>query len=216
MFLSLIRGPSTSADVRWICPSSQKYCFVGVWNPVCVIYIKTPPSSHASILRDMIIRTCCLHHRLCTSMVLQIRTSAAATGCCCCCSVCCCCPVCCCWPCHDRTLGRVETRYKWSHLSHFLLFFFAPLHPTRLLSCLVRAPRAQDGLFPPPYLPLEFQKSNAYHPIILCRTGSRQLYIFFFFFFFFSTLSLSSFWTSRGHRCDPFSSPVLAFNFYRA
>ena len=39
---------------------------------------------------------------------------------------------------------------------------------------------------------------------------------FFFFFFFFSTLSLSSFWTSRGHRCHPFSSPVLAFNFYRA
>ena len=37
-----------------------------------------------------------------------------------------------------------------------------------------------------------------------------------FFFFFFSTLSLSSFWTSRGHRCHPFSSPVLAFNFYRA
>ena len=41
--------------------------------------------------------------------------------------------------------------------------------------------------------------------------------IFFFFFFFInSTLSLSSFWTSRGHRCHPFSSPVLAFNFYRA
>ena len=38
----------------------------------------------------------------------------------------------------------------------------------------------------------------------------------FFFFFFFCTLSLSSFWTSRGHRCHPFSSPVLAFNFYRA
>ena len=35
----------------------------------------------------------------------------------------------------------------------------------------------------------------------------------FFFFFFFSTLSLSSFWTSRGHMCHPFSSPVLAFNF---
>ena len=38
----------------------------------------------------------------------------------------------------------------------------------------------------------------------------------FFFFFFFCTLSLSSFWTSRGHRCRPFSPPVLAFNFYRA
>ena len=36
---------------------------------------------------------------------------------------------------------------------------------------------------------------------------------FFFvdiFFFFFLTLSLSSFWTSRGHRCRPFFPPVLA------
>ena len=31
--------------------------------------------------------------------------------------------------------------------------------------------------------------------------------------FFFLTLLLSSFWTSRGHRCRPFSPPVLAFNF---
>ena len=30
------------------------------------------------------------------------------------------------------------------------------------------------------------------------------------------TLLLSSFWTSRGHRCRPFSPPALAFNFYRA
>ena len=36
------------------------------------------------------------------------------------------------------------------------------------------------------------------------------------FFFFFLTLSLSSFWTSRGHGCRPFSLPVLAFNFHRA
>ena len=35
-------------------------------------------------------------------------------------------------------------------------------------------------------------------------------------FFFFLTLLLSSSWTSRGHRCRPFSPPVLAFNFYRA
>ena len=35
-------------------------------------------------------------------------------------------------------------------------------------------------------------------------------------FFSFLTLLLSSFWTSRGHRCRPFSPPVLAFNFYRA
>ena len=39
---------------------------------------------------------------------------------------------------------------------------------------------------------------------------------FFSFSFFFRTLLLSSFWTSRGHRCRPFSPPVLAFNFYRA
>ena len=39
----------------------------------------------------------------------------------------------------------------------------------------------------------------------------------FFFLFFFCTLSFSSFWTSRRHRFHPFSSPVLAFNFfYRA
>ena len=31
--------------------------------------------------------------------------------------------------------------------------------------------------------------------------------------FFFLTLLLSSFWTSRGHRCRPFFPPVLAFNF---
>ena len=34
--------------------------------------------------------------------------------------------------------------------------------------------------------------------------------------FFFRTLVLSSFWTSRGHRCRPFSPQVLAFNFYSA
>ena len=32
--------------------------------------------------------------------------------------------------------------------------------------------------------------------------------------FFFLTLSLSGFWTSRGHKCCPFTSPVLAFHFY--
>ena len=37
-----------------------------------------------------------------------------------------------------------------------------------------------------------------------------------FFFFFFHTHLLSSFRTSRGHRCRPFFPPVLAFNFYRA
>ena len=37
------------------------------------------------------------------------------------------------------------------------------------------------------------------------------------YIYFFLTLVLSSFWTSRGHRCRPFSPPILlAFNFYRA
>ena len=35
------------------------------------------------------------------------------------------------------------------------------------------------------------------------------------FFFLLHTHLLSSFWTSRGHRCRPFSPPVLALNFYR-
>ena len=30
------------------------------------------------------------------------------------------------------------------------------------------------------------------------------------------TFLLSSFWTSRGHRCRSFFPPVLVFNFYRA
>ena len=37
-----------------------------------------------------------------------------------------------------------------------------------------------------------------------------------FFFLSFSHILLASFWTSRGHRCRPFSPPVLAFIFYRA
>ena len=39
------------------------------------------------------------------------------------------------------------------------------------------------------------------------------IYIYIYFFF---TLLLSSFWTSHGHRCRPFSPPVLAFRFHRA
>ena len=42
------------------------------------------------------------------------------------------------------------------------------------------------------------------------------LLVLSFFFFFSLTLLLSSFWTSRGHRCRSFSPPVLAFDFYRA
>ena len=37
-----------------------------------------------------------------------------------------------------------------------------------------------------------------------------------FLFLCFSPYLLSSFWTSRGHRCRPSSPPVLAFSFYRA
>ena len=36
------------------------------------------------------------------------------------------------------------------------------------------------------------------------------------FSFFFRTLLLSSFWTSRGHRCRPFFPPVLAFHVFIA
>ena len=42
-----------------------------------------------------------------------------------------------------------------------------------------------------------------------CRTTD-------YIFFSPRALLLSSFWTSRGHRCRPFSPPVLAFNCYRA
>ena len=43
-------------------------------------------------------------------------------------------------------------------------------------------------------------------------TISRYIYIYIFFL----TLLLSSFWTSRGHRCRPFFPPVLAFIFFIA
>ena len=45
---------------------------------------------------------------------------------------------------------------------------------------------------------------------------SSEMQSLFFFLFVVYTLLLSSFWTSRGHRCRPFSPHVLAFNFYRA
>ena len=41
-------------------------------------------------------------------------------------------------------------------------------------------------------------------------------FFFFFFFLFFCTLSLSRVWTSRGLRCHPFSSPVLASSIFIA
>ena len=37
-----------------------------------------------------------------------------------------------------------------------------------------------------------------------------------FYFHFLHTQLFSSFLTSRGHKCRPFSPPVLAFNFHRA
>ena len=46
--------------------------------------------------------------------------------------------------------------------------------------------------------------------------GGTMYLVPFLFFFFFLTLLLSSFWTSRVHRCRPFSPPVLAITFYRA
>ena len=70
-------------------------------------------------------------------------------------------------------------------------------------------------------LPPETCKSEIGSQPTMCQvhTGAhiRLLRLFYFIYLFiFSTLSLSSFWTSRGHRCHLFSSPVLAFNFYRA
>ena len=50
------------------------------------------------------------------------------------------------------------------------------------------------------------------------RTAADVLHPFFLllFFLFSITLLLSSFWTSRGNRCRPFSPPLLVFEPYRA
>ena len=50
----------------------------------------------------------------------------------------------------------------------------------------------------------------------ISRSLNQLMSVVFCFLFFFRTSLPSSFWTSRGHRCRPFSPPVLAFNFYRA
>ena len=47
------------------------------------------------------------------------------------------------------------------------------------------------------------------------RSTSSVVAFTFFFFFLFLTLLHSNFSTRRGHRCRPFSPPVLAFDFYR-
>ena len=52
-------------------------------------------------------------------------------------------------------------------------------------------------------------------PGVCCLAGY-MVHLLLLLLLLLCTLSLSSFWTSRGHRCRPFSSPVLAFNFYRA
>ena len=43
-----------------------------------------------------------------------------------------------------------------------------------------------------------------------------MIYFYFLCFIFSSYFYLSSFWTSRGHRCRSFSPPVPAFSFYGA
>ena len=63
--------------------------------------------------------------------------------------------------------------------------------------------------------------SSGKHRLCICdstkrRNEKRAILVRSFFFFFSRTLLLSSFWTSRGHRCRPFFPPVLAFNFHRA
>ena len=54
------------------------------------------------------------------------------------------------------------------------------------------------------------------HAPLARRTDWVALYTYIYIYYFSHTLLLSSFWTSRGHRCRPFSPPVLAFNSYPA
>ena len=61
--------------------------------------------------------------------------------------------------------------------------------------------------------PARSRKASADHSSATTQS-SRQRVIFFFFLFF--SLVLSSFWTSCGLRCRPFSPPLRAFSLYRA
>ena len=50
-----------------------------------------------------------------------------------------------------------------------------------------------------------------------CRSGLNPVRVLrFSLYFLHLNFIFSSFWTSRGHRCRPFISPVLAFVVYRA
>ena len=61
-----------------------------------------------------------------------------------------------------------------------------------------------------------YQKTLPHYQVILPTTVPSNPTIGYFFPSFSRTRLLSSFWTSRGHRCRPFFPPVFASNFYRA
>ena len=90
-----------------------------------------------------------------------------------------------------RLLGRLDVNWSYAHL---------------LRGCNA----------PPPHNLRTRATSMFWLQGISCYATQSALteYLVYIFFFFFTHL-LSSFWTSRGHRCRPFSPPVLAFNFYR-
>ena len=66
------------------------------------------------------------------------------------------------------------------------------------------------------FSPQTVKTSSLLEEAHVMRVFIDALIMAFFFFFSFLALLLSSFWTTRGHRCRPFSPPVLALNFYRA
>ena len=57
-----------------------------------------------------------------------------------------------------------------------------------------------------------YAKLNAQSQRSVTNIGYTR-YVNTFFFFFFHTHLLSSFWTSRGHRCRPFSPPGSCLRF---
>ena len=65
----------------------------------------------------------------------------------------------------------------------------------------------RTGTYPVALLPPGQKTTTPCHPEITTYILHSTWYLFF------RTLVLSSFWTSRGHRCRPFPPPVLAFIF---
>ena len=77
-------------------------------------------------------------------------------------------------------------------------------------------------------LSIRFPNTGTLVRINICTYKQGSIYVRFFLFFFSTSLLLSSlslswevlpstsFWTSRGNRCHPFSPPVRAFSFCRS